>query len=180
MNDREWIELFRQEMGERLANYELTPIRPDSLIFETRVLMNCFYCGRYDNNWKCPPRIPKLDYQKMVAEYDHGAFVHLRLPFTKETFDDVRTESSVQLHKTLLALEKVLYQHDQSLAISFIGGSCKLCKNGCGAERCNNPYLSRTPLEAIGVNVVESARLYGIRIVFPPKDYLSRLGLLLW
>ena len=180
MTTEQWVRLLREELPDRLGNYELTPIQPSRLIFESRTIMNCFYCGRYNNNWKCPPNLPDIDYAKMVAEYQNGAFVLLRLPFTPETFEDVRTESSVQLHRTLLSLEQALYRHDRPMAISFIGGSCKLCKNGCGPERCMNPYLSRSPVEALGINVVESAKLYGIDIVFPPKDSLTRLGLLLW
>ena len=42
------------------------------------------------------------------------------------------------------------------MAISFIGGSCKLCKNGCAKDKCNNPGMARIPLEATGVNVIKS------------------------
>lgn len=66
------------------------------------------------------------------------------------------------------------------MAVSFIGGSCKLCKNGCGKDKCNNPYLSRTPVEAIGINVVKSAKENGISITFPPENDIIRIGLLLW
>ena len=66
------------------------------------------------------------------------------------------------------------------MCLSYIGGSCRLCKSGCGKDRCNNPYLARIPLEATGVNVVESARKYGISIEFPVKEFLIRIGLILW
>jgi len=47
-----------------------------------------------------------------------------------------------------LKMEKLLWEKNNSTAISFIGGSCKLCKNGCGSDKCNNPYMARSPLEA--------------------------------
>ncbi len=156
-------------------------IDPKELIFEENVKMNCFYCGRYRNNWRCPPNLPDIDYKRMMQEYDEGLFVMFSFDMTDETdYSIVRNESSVILHKALLELEKYMWNHNSSTAISFLGGSCKLCKGGCGKEKCNNPYMSRSPLEAIGVNIVKSAHKYGIDIRFPTNRKLVRIGLLLW
>ena len=156
-------------------------IEPEDLIFEENVKMNCFYCGKYNNNWRCPPNLPNIDYQKMMKEYDKGLLVALTYDIDDaENYSALRTESSVILHRLLLSLEKWMWNHNSSNAISFIGGSCKLCKSGCGKEKCNNPYMSRSPLEATGVNIVKSARKYGIDIKFPADKKLMRIGLLLW
>lgn len=154
---------------------------PKDLIFEEVVKQNCYYCGRYGTNWRCPPNLPNVDYPKMMAEFDCGLFVTLSYDCeNQDAYVAARTESSVVLHKLLLNLEKWMYQHNAPTAISFIGGSCKLCKGGCGKDRCNNPYLSRSPLEATGVNIIKSAKRYGIDIRFPAEPTLKRLGLLLW
>ena len=73
-----------------------------------------------------------------------------------------------------------MYINNNSLAISFIGGSCKLCKNGCGKERCNNPGMARIPLEATGVNVIKTLENIGIKVQFPIKDRFYRYGLIAW
>lgn len=159
---------------------ECFEIAPSQLIFEENVKMNCFYCGKYGNNWRCPPHLPDLDYKKMMAEFDHGLFVKMEYELTEDNYSLIRNDSSITLHKLLLSAEKWLYNNNSSNALSFIGGSCKLCKNGCGKERCNNPYMSRSPLEATGVNIVKSAKLCGINICFPTKDTMMRIGLLLW
>lgn len=155
-------------------------IDPTTLIFEEQVRMNCFYCAKYNVSWKCPPKIPELDYKKMFSEFEHAAFMYVQMPLKGNDYDSVRQNSSVQLHQAMLSCEKWLYEHNNSTALSFIGGSCKLCKNGCTPGHCANPYLARIPLEALGVNVVKSARQYGIEITFPPKEYMMRIGLLLW
>lgn len=155
-------------------------IRPDDLVFEERIKMNCFYCGKYNSNWKCPPRLPDLDYKKMIAEFDHIAFIYLAIPFSENNFHEVRSESSAILHHVLLQFEKYLWDHNNSTSLSFLGGSCKLCKSGCGADKCNSPYLSRAPVEAIGLNVLKTAAKYGIDIIFPPKESMFRIGLILW
>lgn len=156
-------------------------INPSELIFEENVKMNCYYCGRYNNNWRCPPNLPNIDYKQMMKEYDRGCLVILSFDIHDEKmYSEIRNESSIILHKLLLELEKLMWKNNNSNAISFIGGSCKLCRGGCGKEKCNNPYLSRSPLEAIGVNIIKSARKYGVDIKFPTDRHLIRIGLLLW
>lgn len=156
-------------------------IDPKDLVFEENVKMNCFYCGKYGSNWRCPPNLPQIDYKKMMSEFNGGLFVVLKYDnFSKDEYETIRNDSSVILHKLLLSLEKWMWNHNSSTALSFIGGSCKLCKGGCGKDKCNNPYMSRSPLEAIGVNIVKSAKKYGIDISFPTDKQLLRIGLLLW
>jgi len=156
-------------------------IDPGKLIFEENVKMNCFYCGKYNNNWKCPPNLPDIDYKRMMKEYEVGMAVVLSFQIRQQNeYDRIRNDSSVILHKLLLDLEKWLYQRNSSNAISFIGGSCKLCKGGCGKDRCNNPYMSRSPIEATGINIVKSMKQYGVAVNFPTNQMLKRIGLLLW
>ena len=156
-------------------------MNPKEAVFEECVKMNCFYCGRYGRNWRCPPNLPDIDYPKMFNEYDDGMFVAFTFDTTdKERFENIRNESSVIVHKTLLKIEKWFYDHNSSTAISFGAGSCKLCKSGCGKERCNNPYMSRSPLEATGVNIIKTAAKFGLDIVFPTNENLIRVGLIMW
>ena len=155
-------------------------IETENLFFEERVKINCFYCGRYNNNWKCPPRIPDIDYKKMINEYCNKAFIYVEMPIDESNYEAVRKESSVYLHRAMLLCEKWLYQNNEPMALSFIGGACKLCKNGCMPERCANPYASRSPLEALGVNVMKCAASAGIEVKFPTTEYMMRIGLLLW
>lgn len=150
------------------------------LIFEERVKMNCFYCGKYNSSWRCPPKIPEIDFKKMLAEYNNSAFIFNKKSLKNKEYNSVRVDSSVELHRALLECEKWLWNNNNSTAISFIGGSCKLCKNGCSQEKCMNPYQSRSPVEALGINVVKSAEQFGINIEFPPEGYMLRIGLLLW
>lgn len=166
--------------AEKYPDYYIVPIKAEDIVFEERVKMNCFYCGKYNVCWKCPPHLPDFDYPKMFSEFDHIALVYSKYYYNEGNYNLVRTESSVELHKTLLDLEKFLWDNDNSTALSFIGGSCKLCKNGCGKERCNNPYKARSPMEATGMNVVATAAKYNIKISFPTKDYIIRMGMILW
>lgn len=155
-------------------------ITANQLVFEERVKMNCFYCGKYNVNWKCPPKLPDIDFKKLITEYDQAAFIYVCMELGGLDYNTVRNDSSTYLHRALLLCEKWLYEHNNSMAISFIGGSCKLCKNGCAPERCANPYQSRTPMEALGINIVKSAEKFDIHINFPATEQMMRIGMLLW
>ena len=158
----------------------MIPVKTENFIFEENVHLNCFYCGRYNNSWRCPPKIPDLDFIKIINEFEFHAFVYNRYEITPQNEHTVRVDSTNHLHKTLLAMEKLLYENGRSKALSFIGGSCKLCKNGCGENRCNSPYAARIPLEATGMNIEKSAEKYGIEIVWPVSDHMTRIGMLMW
>lgn len=174
-------DVLKQYLKTQNEMAEIIFIDPKDLVFEENVKMNCWYCGKYNNNWRCPPNLPDINYKQMMKEYTDGAYVYLKYKITnKEDYSNIRNDSSVTLHKLLLKLEKWMYEHNKANAISFIGGSCKLCKSGCGKEKCNNPHMSRTPLEAIGVNIVKSVKPYGLKISFPTDKELIRIGLLLW
>ena len=151
-----------------------------SLVFQESVKMNCFYCGKYNSNWKCPPRLPSIDFHKMLLEFRNAAFIYVSMCLEEEDYNFIRNFSSVQLHRGLLECERWLYNHNYPMALSFIGGSCKLCKNGCALDKCVNPYQARTPVEALGINVIESAKKYDIKITFPPDKEMKRVGLLVW
>ncbi len=174
---RAFVELFHNEgSGPRIVFME-----PKRVVFEECVKMNCFYCGKYGQNWRCPPNLPDIDYPKMFSEYDEGAFVVYTFSYRDKTeYESIRSESSVTLHRTLLKMEKWMYNHNRSTTISFGAGSCKLCKNGCGKDKCNNPYLSRSPIEATGANILKTASKFGIDIRFPPSGELMRVGLIMW
>lgn len=192
LRQMEGIVINKSDMGEKVleeallyANEEYSILQGilvnlEDLVFEERTMMNCFYCGRYGQNWKCPPNLPKLDYKKMFHEFLFGALVYVKMPVDDKNYNDVRNTSSIILHKGLLRMEKYFWNHNNSTCLSFIAGACKLCKNGCGEKRCNNPYESRSPLEAVGVNVIETAKKYNLDIVFPVNEYMMRCGLIVW
>lgn len=133
--------------------------------FEERVKINCFYCSKYNTKWTCPPRIPNLNYKAVLGDYENIYLIY----YTNED----RRKSTNELHLELLRLEKILWDEGYPMAISFIGGSCKLCKDGCPSDKCNNPGSARIPIEALGINIIDT-----LEITF--KGPLTRYGMILW
>ena len=162
------------------SKLELHTITSDKIVFEECVKLNCFYCKNYNHKWTCPPRIPDLDYEAILKEYENIAVILYRTDVNEDNFETLRNESTNKVHSSVLVLEKFLWQNNYPLAISFIGGSCKLCKNDCATEKCMNKGVARIPVEALGINVVKTMKNINIDVVFPPDSSLMRCGMILW
>ena len=171
------IQAYIHGIDSRLDSME---IAPDEIVFEERVKLACFNCMRYGVNHTCPPRIPQVDYRKAICEYEHALLVWCIMKYNPDTMEEVRRESTLLLHRALLQAEKYFWDRDNSLATSFIGGSCKLCAQGCAKDACRQPRLARIPVEATGINVIETCRKKGMKISFPTNGQMYRIGLLLW
>lgn len=174
------IDKIKEILHDKYPDIDAIAIEQKDIVYEERVKLKCFHCKNYRVKWTCPGHVPPIDYKKLIGEYDHAAVIICKVPITEGITDEIRNVSTNTLHRALLYLEAELYKHNNSLAMSFIGGSCKLCKNGCNPNACANPALSRVPWEAIGCNVVKSLENIGVKVVFPPEDYLYRYGLFLW
>jgi len=163
-----------------IKDVEVFQLEHRQIVLEERVRFNCFFCRNYSNKWCCPPNIPDLDYSRVLQEYDNFLLLTYKYGFDGEITTEDRTLSTNIVHKLGLELEKFLWENNHPLAKVFIGGGCKLCGYTCPMDDCSKPTMRRLPLEAIGVNVVKTAGNIGIDIVFPPKNYFYRVGLLLW
>lgn len=161
---------------------EILPIDLKDFIFEERVKHLCLHCKHFNYKHTCPPKISIFDYKTIFKEYSYGAIVHTYFNFEDDDFDRIRTKSTNFLHKKILKGESFLYSLNLSLRIGFIGGSCKLCKDGCDDVKCRFPEKSRIPIEATGINVVKTVKdSLGIDLDFTfKKKILHRIGLLVW
>ena len=173
------LEDLQQYLKDEKSGVKLIPIKADQIIFEERVKLNCLYCENYNSHWRCPGKLPELDYQKIIGEYTHLAAAYQEFPFTADNYEEVRYESSRVLHETLLKLEGYLFSKGEPMGKSFIAGPCKLCKE-CDPEKCRHPFQSRVSLEAVGCNVIKTMENIGIDVDFSLTDHLKRVGLMMW
>ena len=149
----------------KYPSMDVLPIRQDDLVFEERVRLKCFQCRNYCAKWTCPGRLPAFDYRKLLGEYAHMAVIS--------------GKDGNELHRAMLHLEKELFSRNETMAVSFIGGSCELCKDGCNKDACVHPDQARIPWDATGCNVTRSLANIGIKVDFAGSE-CYRYGLLLW
>lgn len=150
------------------------------LVFDCRSRFMCRSCKRYGKKATCPPYLPEVSYfQTLVEQYQLGLLVGVKCQLKGLNREEIRMESSLSLHKILLELERQAFEMGHYFVISFIGGSCKWCSTDTCKFPCSNPTKGRFPLEAIGIDVIETCKRLDIRLRFPVDDHLWRIGLIL-
>ncbi len=182
------VEQIRDILQAKYPEMDAAAIRYENLVFEERVRLKCFQCRNYSTKWTCPGRLPAFDFRKLLGEYAHMAIIISQrqsvvcnqpsLVSSHPSVDSFR-EAGNNLHQAMLYLEKELFSRNEPMAVSFIGGSCELCKDGCTPDTCLHPEQARIPWDATGCNVTRTLANIGIEVDFWGND-VCRYGLLAW
>ena len=79
------------------------------------------------------------------------------------------------------ALEAEAFKLGYRFAAAFAGGECVLCEVCAGVDDgvCRHPFEARPSAEAVGIDVVATARAAGLDIEMPAVDRPSWTGMLL-
>ncbi|BDZ69836.1 DUF2284 domain-containing protein [Methanobacterium petrolearium] len=157
-------------------------------------------CPTYGKNLRCPPYAPSVDsFRKILNDYSVAMVIRIKPPeISKELLekykpkqseefrlwdryqDPVTVKSSIwtdlsQIYKSmlivLLELERAAFKQGYSLATAFFGGKCMLCEK-CNVEGgvCLNPLMSRFASEAMGINLLKTAKNADMELKFSTSD----------
>lgn len=179
------LKLFADVAKEEGAEI-VAPIYSDQIKMDFRTTYKCRTCKKYGKKPTCPPNIPDFDYfEKLIRCYKYGLIIGKRYCYkSDDEFVRIRAESGPRVQNILLSLEHQAFQRNYYWAISFIGGSCRGCSS-CNPESpiCLTPERGRIPMEATGVDVIETCKNVGVHISpFPhpiEEGRLYRVGLFL-
>ncbi len=152
----------------------------NDLIFNIKAQEACKSCKRYGLTGCCPPNIGTFDYyRELIPMYRYGKlFIETYDIKEDEDYKKLGKDSSLQLHRQLLAEREKLINEGHYFNILLGGGSCKYCDK-CVIP-CRLPHFRAIPIEATGIDVVSTLKKLGIDISFPVKDSFVRVGMLLW
>jgi predicted metal-binding protein len=165
-------------------NYIVHTIEPRyQVFFDIRATYQCRTCSHYGKCHTCPPKIPPIDYwKKLVWSYKRGEIYIGLWDYTPDTFTQIRDESAKDLHHLLITREKECFEENKYWAASLMGGSCRLCPEGCG-ETCRFPEKARVAMEGAGIDVINTCARVGSPLPYYPHPNnggkLARVGLLL-
>nr|WP_269446010.1 DUF2284 domain-containing protein [Methanocella paludicola] len=154
----------------------------EQVVVEDRVRLKCRVgCPSYGTNLKCPPFVPTPDeFRQALKEYGFAMVLKHKPPAMPETpgtaeerLAALRTQYREYYRTTLaimLELEKVAFGRGYTFATAFVGGSCHLYEK-CNVEKgmCLSPAMARIAAEAVGVNVMKTAKNAGMAVKFPPE-----------
>ncbi len=185
-------------------------ISPTIICVQERVQMKCLIprCTSYGRSLTCPPNLPDpTAIARMVAEYDIALMMQVvgtkaqdgAKPGMEVDYNWVYP-SVYRLHHLLHELEKSALEMGCYLAMGLGGGDCRWCEmlqdaegdpcalhasaGGCPAVQsgqCVRAYRARPALEAMSINVVQTAENAGIPFEFTGQDegYVTWNGILL-
>jgi predicted metal-binding protein len=174
---------------------------------ENRVPLKCRAgCIAYGKNLICPPYVPTPDeFRKVLAEYRVALLVKFSskacadsdvicslykywldedAPADKkeqaERFWNDYFNGSKEILPVMLELEKTALNAGYTLALAFVGGSCRLCET-CNVKAgvCIHPTRARIPEHAVGINMKKTAEKAGMPIKFPAAGHPEPMAILL-
>jgi predicted metal-binding protein len=167
----------------RKKGAELYPLDVKKINPMESIRLKCLVplCEFYDACKICPPNIPGVaEFREALESYSQAFIVVIREKI--RDIDDYREDfsSELKLAETVSALELTAFQQGYYLALGLGVGGCKLCPECAPAgEPCRHPFKARPSPEGFGIDITGLAREAGVPLEWPPKEYVSFLGLVL-
>lgn len=180
---------------------EILPI--DKIVMDPRVRLKCLVpvCVNYGRNRMCPPNLPSLDeFGKALLRYHHAVIIQFKIGLNQaevqdrfavkdlqalvldEGYSQVMKETLCDMLEVLGKLEKDALYMGYRFAAGLSGGSCVLCAECVGPgedKQCLHPFKARPSMEAMGIDVVATAELAGLKVQFPADTEAVWTGMLL-
>ena len=172
------IEAVARNWGIRIYPLDVKLINPRPGI---RLKCQVPLCEYYGVCKTCPPHIPGVaEFREILREYNKAFLVVLR-----EEIQDMEVyrndfSAELKLADIVADVELSAFQQGYYQAMGLIVGGCKLCEV-CSppGEPCRHPYQARPSPEGFGIDITELARAAGVTVEWPPREFVSFLGLVL-
>lgn len=138
-------------------------------------------CEYFDVCKVCPPHIPSVaEFREALRSYGKAFLVVLREKI--KNLDDYRRDfrAELKLAEVVSDLELSAFEQGYYQALGLGVGGCKLCETCTPqGEPCRHPFKARPSPEGFGIDITELARQAGVAVEWPPKEYVTFIGLLL-
>jgi predicted metal-binding protein len=175
------------DVARRLGAAAAAVMPAHRVVVDPRVRLKCQVplCPHYGHNLVCPPAVPSpQEFTRSLRRYRWAVVVLVagRLSGGDGDRMEQADELARDLYRVLASLEARALQLGFPLACGLAGGHCRLCPTCVGqksGQMCPRPFQPRPAAEALGVDVVATARRAGIELTFPVSDCVQWVGLLL-
>jgi predicted metal-binding protein len=156
-------------------------IDPDKIAVRQWVRMKCMFgCKDFGKTATCPPNTPAVaECQKLFWEYHQMALFHFAGAVAKP---EDRHAWTKKINGNLLKLERAVFLAGYHKALVLYVDPCNFCEDCAPAKRdCLLPASARPSLEALSVDVFETARGcgYEIQVLTDYTEQMNRFGLLM-
>jgi predicted metal-binding protein len=158
------------------------------IVIDERVRLKCQVpvCRSYRKNLMCPPYVQTVaEFRETLNLYSKAVLLQVTAKW-KNIYAGTPSEEVLspakKLHEIVNFAEKKAFSEGFRFAAGLIGGCCRLCDECVavhGDVHCRYPFEARPSMEAMGIDVVETAKKAGMLISFPISDRVSWTGLIL-
>ncbi|WP_176226568.1 DUF2284 domain-containing protein [Candidatus Hakubella thermalkaliphila] len=176
------------------------PILAQDVVLDERVRLKCWVprCAHYDQNWMCPPHvIPFSEFKEILGKYSHAILIQVEIPVShselKEAYGDkdlselyptedyqkkVKTPFK-ELYPILDKIESLAFSLGYHFVAGLAAGQCQICPKCAYPDPCPIPFRARPSMEALGIDVFETAQRAGLPIDFGVSGKPVCVGLVL-
>lgn len=195
------------KLAKELGATNVASFNAKDVIVDERVRLKCLVppCDDLGLNLMCPPYVMSVqEFREILSKYKWALLIQIEATIStrmrneiqqtgdvaelykskefsnlyNEAFDPVR----MKLHCIVNKVEAKANMLGYRFATGFKAGPCKLCPE-CTVKNsdriCKHPYQSRPSMEAVGIDVYETAKNAGLPFDIPTKDKAVWNGLVL-
>ncbi|MFC1924715.1 DUF2284 domain-containing protein [Chloroflexota bacterium] len=195
---------FLCEEAKKLGAADAVVSMASDIIVDPRANLKCQVplCPYYGNNLMCPPYVMKAsEFQEILLRYSYAIVIRVEISIPDEIIQAAQQENSIadlfenslqsflptwnklnQFDELIGKVEAAAFNLGYRFAVGFSGGPCKLCDE-CVAkqpgESCRHPFKARPSMEAMGTDVIGTARKTGIAADAPAVNIIVAYGMVL-
>jgi predicted metal-binding protein len=195
------------KLARKLGATNAVSFSAKGVVVDERVRLKCSVpvCDDYGLNLMCPPNVMSVqEFRGVLARYSQAILIQVegRIPPEMRTeigkADDVSAlyqsrgfidsykknfnPIKLKLHRIVHRVEAQAFSLGYRFAVGFIAGSCRLCPECVAVDshgRCRYPFRARPSMEAVGIDVYETAKNAGLPFDIPAKNKTVWNGLVL-
>lgn len=172
------------------------------VVVDERALLKCMVplCSHYGRDLLCPPNVlPVSRFREILKQYHRAILIKVDAPSGEQVTgskikggrqaqlpgkdcEDSLKVGKMKLHEIIGQLEASCLEKGYYFAAGFVAGSCTLCDQCVGIESglpCRHPFRARPSMEAMGIDVMATAKKAGLHLSFAKDSGRSWIGLLL-
>lgn len=162
--------------------YRAKLINTAEVVIDERVRLKCQVpiCKDFNNHLMCPPHTIAVEkFRSLCTQYSAALIVQVA---SRGFAEENLTGAERKLHAIINKTEGRALAKGHYLAAGFIASSCKLCPECVGYHAqlpCRRPYEARPSIEAMGVDIFQTAQKAGLGFDLGLSSEVIYSGLLL-
>jgi len=160
------------ELAKEMGAIDAKVIDTSTIVVENWVRLKCLYgCKRTGNTYSCPPNnnITPDEMRIVISEFSYALLIKI--------------DRWSKVYKLVYDMERRVFLDGNRKAFGLVAGACNLCPVCALKDKlpCRKPDLLRPAMEAVGIDVFETAKNngYELKVVTCEEDARAYFGIVL-